>query len=72
MTDLVKTLILRFVRAFVAGAVSTMILIVPLSNGWADLGKWLSALALGAIIGGISGILQTADKYFRSQNTVVS
>lgn len=66
MTQIIKSLILRFVRAFVAGAVGTMILIVPLTGGWADLNKWLSALALGAIIGGISGLLQTADKYLRS------
>lgn len=65
MSQLVKSVLLRFVRAFVAGAVGTMILIVPLTNGWADLGKWLSALALGAIIGGISGCLQAGDKYFR-------
>ena len=66
MQELTKTLILRFVRAFVAGAVGTMVVIVPLSNSWADLGGWLSALALSGIIGGISGVLQTADKYFRS------
>ena len=66
MNQLAKSIIYRFIRAFVSGAVSTMILIVPLTGGWADLEKWLSALSLGAIIGGISGVLQATDKYLRS------
>jgi hypothetical protein len=67
MTDIIKSIILRFIRAFVAGAVATMIIIVPLSSGrWEDLGTWLSSLALAGIIGGISGVLQATDKWIRS------
>ena len=65
--ELVKSLILRFIRAFVAGAVSTMIIVVPLTGTWNELGSWLSSLALAGIIGGISGILQALDKYLRSE-----
>lgn len=66
MNEILKSVLLRFARAFVAGAVSVMITIIPLTQGWADLGKWLSALALGAIVGGISGVIQATDKYLRS------
>jgi len=66
MTDLVKSIILRFVRAFVSGAVGTMVVIVPISNSWTNLGGWISALVLAGIIGGVSGVIQAADKYFRS------
>lgn len=68
MTQLLKSLILRFVRAFVSGAVSTMVVIVPLTGTWRDLQTWLSSLALAGIIGGITGVIQTADKYYRFGN----
>lgn len=66
MTKLVKSIILRFVRAFVAGAVAIMITIVPISGTWNELGTWLSTLALAGIVGGISGVLMAIDKYLRS------
>jgi len=66
MTQLTKSVILRFVRAFVAGAVATMATTLTFSGGWKELGMWLSALALGAIVGGITGVIQALDKYFRS------
>lgn len=66
MTQKTKSVLLRFVRAFVAGAVSVMITIVPMTGGWKDLGTWLSSLALAGIIGGISGVLMAVDKYLRS------
>ena len=68
MSEIVKSVLLRFIRAFVAGAVSVMITVVPMASGsgWKDLSTWLSALALGAIVGGISGIIQSTDKYLRS------
>lgn len=65
--ELAISLLLRFLRAFVAGAVSVMITVMPLSTGsWTDLGKWLSGLALAGIIGGISGVLMALDKWVRS------
>ena len=65
MTNKTKSILLRFARAFVAGAVSTMVVVVPLSGGWNELGQWLSALALAGIIGGISGTLMAIDKATR-------
>ncbi|MFA6201519.1 MAG: hypothetical protein WC679_14055 [Bacteroidales bacterium] len=65
--ELFKSLCWRFGRAFIAGAVSTMVVIMPLSNNsWNDLTTWLSALALAGIVGGISGLIQAIDKYCRS------
>lgn len=66
MNELTKSLLLRFVRAFIAGAVSTMLVIVPLTGTWDKLGTWLSSLALAGLVGGISGLLQALDKYIRS------
>jgi len=66
MTAKTKSVVLRFLRAFVAGAASTMVTVVPLTGGWKELGVWLSSLALAGIIGGITGCLMAADKYFRS------
>ena len=71
MSDIIKSVLLRFVRAGVAGAVSTMVVIVPLSNTWGDLKGWLSALSLAGIIGFITGLLQAVDKYLRSTPEVV-
>lgn len=64
--ELIKSLLLRFLRAFVAGAVATMVTIMPMAGGWSDLKVWLSALALAGITGGISGCLMAIDKYCRS------
>lgn len=65
MTQIIKSVLLRFVRAFVAGAVSVMITVVPLTGNWDELSTWLSSLALAGIVGGISGVIQATDKYIR-------
>jgi len=68
MDKVLKSVLLRFVRAFVAGAVATMITITPLSiNNWTDVSTWLGALGLSGIIGGVSGLLMAIDKYLRSE-----
>lgn len=67
MNGLTKALVLRFVRSFIAGAVSSMLIInIGAVNTFTDLSMFLSALALSAIVGGINAILLTADKYLRS------
>ena len=66
MDKVIKSVILRFVRAFIAGAVATMLTVVPLTGTWNELKTWLSALSLAGIVGGISGVLQATDKYLRS------
>lgn len=67
MEQIIKSVLLRFTRAFVAGAVSTMVTTLTFSGGWAELPAWFSSLGLGAIVGGISGLLMATDKYLRSE-----
>lgn len=67
MISLKKALALRFVRGFIAGAVSSMLMInLGAVNTFTDLKVFLSALAISAIVGGINGALLAIDKYFRS------
>lgn len=67
MISLKKALALRFVRGFVTGAVSSMLMINFVAvNTFADLQVFLTALALSAIVGGMNGALLAVDKYLRS------
>ena len=61
-----KVIALRFVRAFITGALSTMVLLTAsdISN-WSDLASALNVLAISGVIGGINGILQAGDKLLR-------
>lgn len=68
-SNLIKSILWRFVRAFIAGAVSTMVILMPFSaNSWTEMQTWLMALALAGSVGGISGLIQGIDKYFRYKN----
>jgi hypothetical protein len=65
--ELVKSLILRFVRGTVAGMVATMIPLLPQAVGdVGDLNNWLKSLAVAGFIGAVTGLILTADKYIRS------
>lgn len=58
----------RFGRAFVAGAVSTMVAVPVIgatTADWRSLAAWCSLLAFAGIVGGISGVIQGVDKYIR-------
>ncbi len=67
MISLKKALALRFVRGFVTGAVSSMLMINFVAvNTFADLQVFLTALALSAIVGGMNGALLAVDKNLRS------
>ena len=66
MTQKIKSALLRFIRGFVSGAISAMVVIAPNSmNDWSDLSTWLGALSLAGIFGGITGVLLAMDKYIR-------
>jgi len=67
--ELLKSLLLRFLRGALAGAVANMVIIATFSGtSWNDVGVWLSALALSGAVGAVGGIILTADKYFRSEH----
>jgi hypothetical protein len=73
MNTILKSALLRFARTFVAGALGTMIVVVPMSSGvsdWHSLSTWLSTLALAGMVGGVSGIITSADKAIRASNSV--
>ena len=61
-----KVVLVRFIRGFVASAISAMVIVVPSTvSSWNDLGGWLSSLAVAAIAGGLSGALLALDKSLR-------
>jgi hypothetical protein len=61
-----KSLLYRFLRGGVSGAVAVMVLIVPTVNSWEQLGTWLSVLGVAGSVGFITGLLVAVDKYFRT------
>jgi hypothetical protein len=61
-----KSLLKRFLRGFVAGAVATTTTIVITFRDWSDVPSVLSMLGLAALAGGISGAILSIDKYLRS------
>jgi hypothetical protein len=69
----IYSLLWRFARGGVAGAVSAMVAILGsgiYANGLvtlADLQAWYVSLIFAGIVGFTSGILLTADKYFRME-----
>lgn len=66
MNKIVKALLLRFARAFIAGAVGNMVVMLGFTaNSWNDVGVWIAALTMSGIVGGISGLIMALDKYFR-------
>lgn len=61
-----KSVLLRFIRAFIAGAAAQMALILVFNGStWEDVTNWLMALGISAIVGGITGLIMAVDKYFR-------
>lgn len=69
INPIVKSVVLRFIRGFVAGAVSVMVTSVAFTsavNDWHSLSAWMGTLALAGVVGGISGGLLAIDKLTRS------
>lgn len=69
MNQVFKSVALRFLRAFVSGAVATMLVVAPINIAdWTALSSWLSALALAGIVGGIAGVIMALDKLYRMES----
>ena len=67
MSPYLKRILLRGLRAFVAGALGSMVLVAPTAvDSWDHLAGWLSALSISAIIGGVTGVFMALDKWYRS------
>lgn len=69
LTTFSKRVGIRFLRGFIAGAVSTAAAVTGVNgtHTWNELESALANLVVAAIIGGISGGLLAADKYIRDK-----
>lgn len=64
--DFIKAVGIRFIRAFVSGVATSVILITAANiHTWSDLHIALNALALSGIVGGINGVIMGLDKAYR-------
>lgn len=64
MSDKYKSVLARFAKAFISGAVSAAgIITVANVHTWSDLYLSLNAIALLLLIGGINGILMAVEKF---------
>ena len=66
----IKTLEWIIGKGFLAGAISTMTVVISTMHysaetTWTDLSVWIGSLCLAGIIGGLTGIILAADKLRR-------
>lgn len=62
---------LRFVKAFIAGFITSIGLItVENIHVWSDLGNVLNAIALSGVIGGINGVIMAAEKMWNWKDAI--
>ena len=76
MTDnLFKRVSIRFLRAFVSGAIASMVAFggaMTLSAAdWSDVLNWLALLLMAGIVGGLNAGIQATDLYLRNRNKVL-
>lgn len=65
-----KMIFARFLRGFIAGAVSAAAILSPVTmQDFNSLTHWLILLLIVVIQGGITGGILALDKYFRSTPT---
>lgn len=66
--DLIKSVLLRFVRGGASTMVASMATIAIFGGQtFIDIKDWLLALGIAGFTGFVSGIILAADKYFRSK-----
>ena len=66
MNDKIKSILIRLLKGFIAGAVATLATAVAVLNNvhtWTDLYTAFSMLALSAMIGGVTGLVLAAEKW---------
>ncbi len=68
MNQYYKSVLLRFLRGSVAGAVATMIPLLPQNiSEVGNLKDWLMSLGIAGFIGAITGLILAIDKGLRSK-----
>lgn len=66
MSEIIKSVLFRFLRGGIAGAVSAMLAVSPkIIENFNDLQIWLTALTLAGFVGFVSGSLLAIDKAVR-------
>lgn len=66
MKSIIKRALIRFWRAFVAGASAALATVtITMPGAWSDVPSILSSLSLIGLIGGLSGVIQALDKFHR-------
>lgn len=70
-SDSIKIVLKRFLKGFLAGAVSAMITFYGSGSigGWSEFSDWIGALAFAGTMGGIGGGLLALDKFFNLPET---
>lgn len=60
-------LIKRFLRGGIAGATTSMLIIMGSNvSNWGDLGLWLNSLAVAFVFGFVTGFILAIDKWIRT------
>lgn len=66
-----KVISIRFIKAFITGALATGVTItVNSADTWTDLSLALQGVTISLIIGGINGVLMAGDKLIRWKEEV--
>jgi VIT1/CCC1 family predicted Fe2+/Mn2+ transporter len=66
MTGKIKSLLLRFLRGTVAGAIGAMLPLLPQNiSDITNLRQWMLSLGVAGFIGGVTGLILTLDKAVR-------
>lgn len=64
MTQKIKSIIMRFVKGFVAGGLSSIATLATFNGStWQDVANWLGIIMFSFVVGGISGVLLGAEKW---------
>ena len=67
--EMIKTIALRFIRAFVAGSIASMLAIISTEQFNPDVLKDPNTFIYSLLLGALSGGLQAMDKLVRWQDT---
>lgn len=70
MSPKLKVIGLRFLRTFVSGFLSVAGVVTALDkvDTWSSLASALNVIAIAGVIGGVTAVLTSADKWIRWQD----
>ena len=68
-----KSLILRFVKGFVSGAITSMIMVTAAApSNWTELSSIGTILTVSGIFGGLNGLLLSIEKYLGWKENLIA